>query len=81
MHGQIYDYMLRLQSYYGLRNVFGIVTTYEQWRFYWFPSCDEVAAGEEIDERLHMKEPKEEEDEEDEEELESQQIENSEEIS
>jgi hypothetical protein len=45
VHGQIYDYMLRLQSFFGLKNVFGIVSTYEQWRIYWLPSAGEAAAS------------------------------------
>jgi hypothetical protein len=45
VHGQIYDYMLRLRSFFGLQNVFGIVATYESWRVYWLPSgnTDDVA--------------------------------------
>jgi len=43
VHGQIYDYMLRLKTFFGLRNVFGIVSTYKEWRFYWFPETDGAA--------------------------------------
>eukprot|EP01133_Synstelium_polycarpum_P018885 gene18885-22592_t len=43
VHGQILDYMLRLQHMYGQITVFGIVTTYEQWRVYWLPDTDEYA--------------------------------------
>lgn len=49
VHGQIYDYMLRLQSFYGIQNVFGVVTTYKQWRIYWFPQCDKIAHATNID--------------------------------
>ncbi|KYQ89781.1 hypothetical protein DLAC_09748 [Tieghemostelium lacteum] len=35
VHGQIYDYMLLLSRTYGQKNVFGIVSTYAQWRCYW----------------------------------------------
>ncbi len=43
VHGQIYDYMMRLRSFHGLRHVFGIVSTYNQWRVYWFDGCNEIA--------------------------------------
>jgi hypothetical protein len=45
VHGQILDYMLCLKSFHGLQHIFGIVTTYSQWRIYWLPECDEVAAA------------------------------------
>lgn len=43
VHGQIYDYMCRLNEYFGLKSVFGIVTTYEKWRVYWLAESDPVA--------------------------------------
>lgn len=64
LHGQIYDYMLRLQSFHGLRHVFGIASTYNQWRFYWLPSCDKIAAKDHVNEFITVKENKEEEDDE-----------------
>jgi hypothetical protein len=45
LHGQIYDYMLRLQSFFGLRHVFGIVSTYAQWRVCWLPGVSESVAA------------------------------------
>ena len=33
--GQLYDYMMRLRSFYGLQAVFGIMTTYCEWRICW----------------------------------------------
>ena len=33
--GQLYDYMMRLRSFYGLKAVFGIMTTYSAWRICW----------------------------------------------
>jgi len=45
VHGQIYDYMLRLKSFFGLQHVFGIVTTYEEWRFFWFSDSNAAAAA------------------------------------
>lgn len=49
IHGQIYDYMARLESFYGLQHVFGIVSTYQQWRICWFPSSDNAARATEIE--------------------------------
>jgi hypothetical protein len=47
VHGQIYDYMLRLRTQHGIQHVFGIVTTYKEWRFFWFPESDGYAASDE----------------------------------
>ena len=33
--GQMYDYLKRLRSFYGLKHVFGIATTYAEWRLFW----------------------------------------------
>src|SRR5690348_9514734 len=41
--GQIYDYMLRLKSFHGLKDVFGVLTTYEEWRICWFPHSQTTA--------------------------------------
>lgn len=41
--GQIFDYMLRLKSFFGLTHVFGLVTTYERSRIFWFDESDAVA--------------------------------------
>lgn len=40
VHGQLFDYMLRLQSFFGLQQVFGILTSYEKWRVCWMPRSD-----------------------------------------
>lgn len=45
VHGQIYDYMLRLRSFHGIKHVFGIVSTYHQWRLYWLEDCAAAAAA------------------------------------
>ncbi len=37
--------MLRLRTFHGLHEVFGVVTSCERWRFYWLPDCDTVAAS------------------------------------
>lgn len=54
VHGQIYDYMLRLQSFYGIQNVFGIVTTYHQWRIYWLPQSQDIAQAQSINENFSI---------------------------
>lgn len=43
--GQLFDYMCRLRSFHGLREVFGIATTYRQWRVFWLPDTDSVTAA------------------------------------
>lgn len=43
VHGQLFDYMLRLQSFFGLEQVFGILTSYEKWRVCWMPRSDGAA--------------------------------------
>ncbi|KYQ93041.1 hypothetical protein DLAC_05650 [Tieghemostelium lacteum] len=35
IHGQIFNFMTRLKEMYGQKNVYGIVSTYSQWRIYW----------------------------------------------
>jgi hypothetical protein len=44
VQGQIFDYMLRLQSFFGIKHVFGILSSYEQWRVCWMPTSTERAA-------------------------------------
>jgi hypothetical protein len=41
--GQLYNYMLRLQSFFGVKYVFGIVSTYQKWRFCWLPEANASA--------------------------------------
>ncbi|KAL6071676.1 Protein kinase domain-containing protein [Balamuthia mandrillaris] len=48
VNGQIYDYMMALRSFSGLRYVFGILTTYEQWRVCWLPDANQLAQAEEL---------------------------------
>ena len=33
--GELYDYMRRLSSFYGVQEAFGILTTYQEWRVCW----------------------------------------------
>jgi hypothetical protein len=40
---QLYDYLIRLKSFYGLRYVFGIATTYTEWQIYWLEDSDDMA--------------------------------------
>jgi hypothetical protein len=35
IYGQIYDYMRRLETFYGLSEVFGIITNYSTWKLCW----------------------------------------------
>ncbi len=44
VHGQIYDYMAHIQQYIGVQHMFGIVTTYMQWRVFWLPTTDNIAS-------------------------------------
>lgn len=39
---QLVQYMYDLRSAFGLRFVFGILTTYRKWRFFWFKDSDEA---------------------------------------
>ena len=43
--GQMYDYLKRLRSFYGLKHVFGIATTYVEWRLFWLPDAATDAAA------------------------------------
>lgn len=45
VQGQIFDYMLRLQSFFGLEHVFGILSSYENWRICWLPRSERAAMG------------------------------------
>lgn len=45
VQGQIFDYMLQLQSFFGLEHVFGILTSYEQWRVCWMPRSERAVVA------------------------------------
>jgi hypothetical protein len=51
LHGQIFDYMIRLRNFYGQKHVFGIVSTYEEWRIYWLANddCNDAAEASQIE--------------------------------
>lgn len=40
---QIVDYMVDLRNVFDVRFVFGIMTTYDQWRVFWFDDSHDVA--------------------------------------
>jgi hypothetical protein len=48
-HGQVYDHMKMLQSFHGLRRVFGIAATYDEWRVYWLDATDDLAHADALD--------------------------------
>ena len=43
--GQMYDYLKRLRSFYGLKHAFGIATTYAEWRLFWLQDAATDAAA------------------------------------
>lgn len=38
VHGQMYDHLMRLKNFHGLKHVFGILSTYTSWRIFWLPN-------------------------------------------
>ena len=42
-YGQLFDYMLRIRSFHGIRSVFGICTNFVEWTICWLPDSDVVA--------------------------------------
>ena len=44
--GQLYDYMLKLKTFYNQKYVFGIVTTLDEWKICWLPNGDDCAISE-----------------------------------
>jgi hypothetical protein len=42
-YGQIFDYMLQLRAFHGVRQVFGIITTLIEWQIVWLPDTQEAA--------------------------------------
>jgi hypothetical protein len=40
---RIVDYMLDLRNSYSVRYVFGLLTTYEEWRIFWFSDTNQAA--------------------------------------
>lgn len=38
--GELYDFVLKLPNFYGVRPAFGVLTTFETWRMCWIPDSD-----------------------------------------
>jgi hypothetical protein len=47
--GQVFDYMSNLRNYFRQCEVFGIVTTLDEWRVVWLPDTDTFAASEDME--------------------------------
>ena len=45
VHGQAFDYMCDVMSFFGQYHVFGVTTTMESFCIHWFPHSDEYAAS------------------------------------
>jgi hypothetical protein len=43
--GELYDYMMTLRCFEGLERVYGILTTYNEWRFCWLEDTDSDASS------------------------------------
>ena len=43
--GELYDYMMRLRSYEGVTDCFGILTSFDQWYICWLPDTDDYATS------------------------------------
>mmetsp|Transcript_521 Transcript_521/g.739 ORF Transcript_521/g.739 Transcript_521/m.739 type:complete len:510 (+) Transcript_521:622-2151(+) len=62
LHGQIYDYMLRLRHFFGQKWIFGITSTYEEWRIYWLTDCNKIAEAdtmEQAEKKPNIEQPRE----------------------
>jgi len=55
--GQIFNCMTSLRSFYGLQNVFGITTTFKEWKFHWFSDTNECAKSSAITTTTFTSEP------------------------
>jgi hypothetical protein len=45
IYGQLFDYMMRIRSFYGLSNIFGIYTTFERCEICWLPDSLSAASA------------------------------------
>ena len=43
--GRLFDYMMMVRSFSGLKCVFGVITDFNTWRICWFPDCDAAATS------------------------------------
>lgn len=50
--------MMRLQSFHGLKDVFGIITNYNEWRICWFSNSDKAALATAISENSEERDRK-----------------------
>lgn len=41
---QVVDYMIDLRNVFDVRYVFGIITTYDEWRVFWLEDTERAAA-------------------------------------
>jgi hypothetical protein len=50
--GEVFDYMMHIRSLFGVREVFGILTSYDEWRVCWLPDDEskELAVAESLPE-------------------------------
>jgi hypothetical protein len=56
--GELYDYMKQIVNFYGLKEVFGILTTYEEWRICWLDNAEsKKLAGREPEELVEPQSP------------------------
>lgn len=46
--GEVFDYMLNLRSSFGQCEIFGLVTTLDEWRVVWFPDSNEYALRQDL---------------------------------
>ena len=42
-YGQLFDYLVLARSFYGLTNMLGILTNYDEWEICWLPDSDQCA--------------------------------------
>ena len=58
VNGQVFDYMRTVQSFYGVQHVFGVISTYKEWKICWFPESNKFAqATTEEDTKKSLKAP------------------------
>ena len=43
VHGQLFDYMHNLKTYFGLNYCIGILSTYEKWRIFWDSEAQDLS--------------------------------------
>jgi len=57
--GEVFDHMMHLRSLFGVRQVFGILTSYDEWRVCWLPNgeSDKLAAADSLPEALVFETP------------------------